>query len=291
MHNEKCYNAHFGEWMIEADYFHRAVSMVKTGAWKMADEEDIKTRNNAAFAISPLGTAVISLNGPLMKAASKFGGTSTVQARNLLRQAAADPSINSILLSIDSPGGTVAGTSELATEVRNARQAKPVFAQIDDLGASAAYWVASQAEKIFSNEMGQIGSIGTIAVLEDMSKMADMQGIKIHVVSTGEYKGAGTPGAPITEEHLAYFQQRVNDLNQHFLQAVKQGRGMGIEQVRKLADGKVHIAAKAVEMGLIDGVQGVEATLKQLAKEVKARAGDAAFSRRARAQLAIEDME
>ncbi|MCC7085880.1 MAG: hypothetical protein IT427_12835, partial [Pirellulales bacterium] len=92
------------------------------------------------------GIATISLNGTLMKHAASLGmGTSTALARRLVRQAANDPQVRGIMLHIDSPGGTVAGTKELADEVATATQRKPVRAHISDLGASAAYWIASQA--------------------------------------------------------------------------------------------------------------------------------------------------
>lgn len=288
MHNEKCWNSHIGvDWCIYVEWLQGALAEIQAGTRQpMAASDAAPT-----YFTTPSGTAIVSLDGPLMKARSKFGGTSTVQTRVLMRQALADPAVSSILLRIESPGGTVSGTQELAQDVRAANEIKPVFAQIEDLGASAAYWIASQARQIFANEMAMVGSIGTVAVLEDLSKAAEMKGIKVHVVSTGEFKGAGVPGAPITDAQIAHVQERVDDLNEHFLKAIKTGRNMGIDAVRKLADGKVHIAAKAQAMGLIDGVQSIDKTLRQLAGEAKAQAGQGSIGRRARAQLAIEDAE
>src|SRR5581483_9650939 len=108
--------------------------------------------------------------GMLMKGQSSMGGTSTVMARRDIRQAVADQDVAGILLAIDSPGGTVAGTDDLAAEVRQARTSKPVWAAIDDLGASAAYWVASQTQRVTVNSpTALVGSIGTLQVIRDLS--------------------------------------------------------------------------------------------------------------------------
>jgi protease-4 len=127
--------------------------------------------------------AVISLTGKLMKQqASMGGGTSTVQARRDIRAAASDPDIGAILLRIDSPGGTAAGTKELADEITAAKTKKPVWAYVEDMAASAAYWAASQASRIIANETALVGSIGTYGVVQDTSGMAAMEGVKVHVI-------------------------------------------------------------------------------------------------------------
>jgi len=107
--------------------------------------------------------ALIELSGPLMKHQSSLGGTSTIDARRQVREATAAERIRAILLAIESPGGTIAGTAELADEVSKAATIKPVHAFIEDLGASAAYWVASQASWITVNASGLVGSIGSYA--------------------------------------------------------------------------------------------------------------------------------
>jgi protease-4 len=216
------------------------------------------------------GIAIVELRGTLMKHASSFdASTSTAVARRQIRAAARDERVTGILLVFDSPGGTVAGTKDLADDVAEARKRKPVYAFVEDLCASAAYWIASQAEKVFANATALVGSIGTYAVLEDLSGMAEQLGIKVHVVKAGEYKGAGVPGTEITEAHLAEAQRLVDELNGHFLKAVGSGRALAPAKVRELADGRVHVGKAAAELGLIDGVQTIDATIKQLSKSRK----------------------
>lgn len=264
-----CWSNHLGLWCVEALWFTQAVRMFQLGLWGARAEPlpvPVQAAERRPYDLTPQGTAVIPLMGPLSKGGSyKFEGTSTVRTRRALRQAAADEEVGSILLHIDSPGGHVAGIESLAGDVAAIRGRKPIVAHIDDLGASAAYWVASQADSIAANATSEVGSIGTIAVVEDSSGRMDRLGIKVHVISTGPYKGAGVEGAPISDATLAYLHERVNAINGHFLAAVQRGRGFSAEHMTALADGRVHIAAQAQAHGLIDRVQSLEETVEQVA--------------------------
>lgn len=271
-HTAKCASQHFAPWMIEEQWFRAAIEAVKTGTLKpKAGAEDNADGPEALLYTVHSGVAVIPLAGPLMKKASKYGGTSTVATRQAIRKALHDDTVSSILLHIDSPGGTVAGTADLASDVRVADSVKPVYAHIDDLGASAAYWVASQSRRITANATARVGSIGTLLVLDDTSGMYAAKGIKVHVISTGKYKGAGAEGAPITPEQIAMFQEEVDDLNEHFLIGVQKGRKISMAQVREIADGRVHIASKAKDLGLIDEVGSVETAVAAILKDERTR--------------------
>ena len=212
------------------------------------------------------GVAVVDLSGTLMKTVSSLSsGTSTVNARRQIRQATDDPAVKAILLRIDSPGGTVAGTADLAGEISAAIAAgKPCYAFVEDLAASAAYWIASACTKVFSNATALVGSIGTYSTVADYSAAAAKQGVKVHVIRAGEFKGAGIPGTEITPQQLAEMQRMVNDLNAEFVSAVGAGRKLSAEAVAGLADGRLHVAKNAISFGLIDGIQSFDATLSQL---------------------------
>ena len=217
------------------------------------------------YLVTSDGIAVIELYGPLMKFLSSLAeGTSTVGARRQIRAAVADKEVAAILLSIDSPGGTVSGTADLADEVKRAASKKPLIAYIEDLGASAAYWVASQAQKIFANRTAAVGSIGTYGVIWDQSAAATLAGIKVHVIRAGQFKGAGEPGTEITAEQLGEFQRLVDEYNEFFLRGIAAGRPLSLAEVRKLADGRVLIGQAAVEQKLIDGIQTFDETLRQI---------------------------
>lgn len=217
--------------------------------------------------------AVIKLMGTLMKAQSSFGAsTSTVQARRDIRQAVNDPDIAAIVLAIDSPGGTVAGTDDLAAEIRAANKRKPVYAQIDDLGASAAYWMASQAKAVYANSRtALVGSIGTLMTVYDVSGAAETQGIRTLVFATGPLKGAGVAGAKVTEDQANYFQGLVEEAQKSFDAAVQRGRGLTDRQLAEVRTGAVFGASEALERKLIDGIQSLEATIEAVVAEARSR--------------------
>jgi signal peptide peptidase SppA len=212
------------------------------------------------------GTMIIPIHGPLTKAGSVwYDAPSTVQITEAVQQATSDSAVRQILLHIDSPGGQVAGIAELARAVRQANAVKPVLAHIDDLGASAAYWVASQARRITANSPAEVGALGAMIALLDMSGAFDARGLKMHVIATGPYKGVGVPGTSPDSEALAYLQEIVDDTAALFFDAVQTGRGLTDAQLEAATSGKVWLAAKAQGMGLIDAVQPYEQALREVA--------------------------
>jgi signal peptide peptidase SppA len=210
--------------------------------------------------------AKIALSGTLMKSSSSFGGTSTVQARREINAAANDSTVQGILLAIDSPGGTASGTAELGDTIKAATRQKPVYAWVDGLAASAAYWAASQADQIFAgNRMAQIGSIGTYMPAYDLSQQFEKDGIKTHLFTTGPLKGMGVQGTQITEEQVAHLQDRVNGIQAHFDQAVRSGRGLSAAELAAVRSGAVFTTAEALGSKLIDGTKTFEQTFAALA--------------------------
>jgi hypothetical protein len=177
-----CFRAHLGLWAIEPTWLIQAVQALQHDLWPIRAPELLAAEMTRAqgklYAQTEDGVAVIRIEGQITKGLSKFGGTSTILTRRALRQAAAAEDITSMLLAIDSPGGQVDGIQDLADEVQRARQSKIVDAYIEDLGASAAYWIASQARRITANATGFVGSIGAFAVLEDLSGLAAREGVQ-----------------------------------------------------------------------------------------------------------------
>lgn len=263
--NPDCATRHLGMWLIEPLWMQSAVAAIKAGAWTAQESRSEYTQRTAD------GIGVVHMSGQMMKGESKFGGINTVAVRNDVRAMIADESVKGVILSIDSPGGTVSGTDDLATDVRLLANAKPVYVQINDLGASAAYWVAAAATKIFATRSSEVGSIGIVAVLEDTSKAFDMAGITVKVVSTGGMKGTLTDGKPITDEEVAYFQQRVNNIGELFFDSVALGRGFMRSEMADITNGKVWIASDALDLGLIDGIQSFDDTYRQMLQDTKSK--------------------
>ncbi len=225
----------------------------------------VEDAQRAGFPVQKNGSmAIINITGPMMKNVSwlrYFGFAGTSDMRMAIRSAVADDEVDQILLRIDSPGGTVDGTAELADEVKAAAAEKNVIAQVDGMAASAAYWVASQANAIYSGRMDLIGSIGVRMAIYDFSAMFDEAGIKAIAIDTGDFKSTGLQGTEITDDQVAYLQGIVDAQFQEFRSAVMAGRVMSSDQFDQVADGRVFTADDAMNLGLIDRIQNIDMTV------------------------------
>lgn len=261
-----------GIWAIEpmhARLLFDAVQRVDLRAHMQAEPPKLQSAIEKVPARDGRNVAVIRIAGSMMKSQSSMGGTSTVQLRRDIRAAAADSEVSGILLTIDSPGGTVAGTDDLAADVRAARAQKPVVAQIEDLGASAAYWIASQAEAIYANsQTAMVGSIGTFVTIYDSSMAASNAGIRAFHFATGPLKGAGTPGTPLTDEQRGHFQALIDQSQKTFDAAVQRGRNMSDKQLADVRSGGVFMGDVAISKKLIDGIQSTDKTIEQMKRGV-----------------------
>lgn len=205
-------------------------------------------------------TAIIPISGVLLKTVPGwlryFGidATGYDEIQQQIEQAVAKRDVKRIHLRIASPGGVISGVDETGDMIRQARESKAVTATIEDLGASAAYWLASQAGTIDANRTAEVGSIGVYTAYVDMSGYAEGLGFKVVVIKSGKHKGIGVPGAPITDEQIEAVQEVVDSLADQFIETVALGRNMDKADVRKLATGRLWLAAAAREIGLIDAV-------------------------------------
>lgn len=218
------------------------------------------------------GIAVIEIVGMMTKFGSSLSDTpGSVTLRKAVRNAAADNAIRGILLRFDSGGGMVAGTDDLAQDVARANTIKPVVAYIEDMCASAAYYVASQCGRVVANVSAIIGGIGIYAAIQDFSAAFAEQGVKVHVIKSAELKGAGEEGTKITDAQLAEFQRAVDSFADLFVTAVARGRGMSVKKAKALADGRVHVGAEAIPLGLIDAVETLDEAMADLQQRADKR--------------------
>ncbi len=262
---------YFGLWLVEQSWFRLMLEAHRQGMLQPEMRRDEDGNQIQGLEAGPNGMAILPIQGHMMKDKSSFGGCSTVACRRMVREAVRNDTITGLMLYVDSPGGTASGTFELANEVERAAQHMPVRAHIEDIGASAAYWVASQAQHVTANTMAEVGSIGTVAMVVDDSKKAEAEGVKVHVISTGEFKGAGAPGTAITERQLEAFREQVADVNEYFQSGVRAGRGLDDDQLAAVSDGRVFIAQKAQGLGLIDGVASFEDSVADFAQDLQGR--------------------
>jgi len=289
-----CMARHLGHWLIEPGWLREAISALEAGVFKPIQMEAAtrKNPNSKPYAMASSGIAMVQIAGQMQKGESKFGGTNSIELRRQLRAAAVDDDVRGVMMLIDSPGGTVAGTSELASDIKMVNAVKPVYAHIEDLGASAAYWVASQASRVTATKGSEVGSVGVLALVEDSSGAAEKAGIKYHVISTGKYKGAGVPGREVTEEELRYFQERVDGVHKSFVSDIMSGRGLKKSQVEAFADGRVFAAEKAMDMGMIDEVARFDDAMATLRNDIREQDKKAITRDRvARASISIAEVD
>lgn len=222
----------------------------------------VPSTRNGAVAILPL-YGVISQRMDMFSASS--GGTSTERFGQAFQQAVDDPAVAAIVLDVDSPGGSAFGVEELARQIHDARGSKPIVAVVNSLCASAAYWLASQADETVTTPGGLTGSIGVYTVHEDLSKAAEMAGVKTTYVSAGKYKVETQPFQPLSEEARAGMQNMVDDCYSMFLSAVARGRGVPVDEVRNgYGQGRVLPAKQAQRAGLVDRIATLDQTVRRL---------------------------
>lgn len=217
-------------------------------------------------------SAIIQVRGPIVKEAGwlafyGFAGSKETQAA--LQAALADDEVETITMVMDTPGGSVDGLAELGDLVYSANKIKPITVHVDGMLASAGYYIAAGASKIYANRMDLIGSIGTRIMLYDYSKYFEDIGIKAIPIDTGEHKSAGAEGTEITEAQQAEFQKIVDGYFEDFLNVINRGRN--IPDLNELADGRIFLASEAVNNGLIDGIKSVEQTLSESIPRVSTR--------------------
>jgi signal peptide peptidase SppA len=223
--------------------------------------------NNVPTVAEIVGSvAVLPIEGVLANKMNLFqkisGGTSFQMLTEQFNMLMADESIDTIILDIDSPGGTVAGTQEFANLVYNARDKKRIIAFANPMAASAAYWVASAAGEVYvSSQSASVGSIGVVTTHTDVSESEKAQGIKTTVISAGKYKAIGNEHEPLSDDALEVIKSSLEESYSIFVEAVAKHRGADVAAVRlHMAEGRVFSGREAEEVGLVDG----ETTLQAL---------------------------
>jgi capsid assembly protease len=265
-------------WAMRPDYL---AAMMK---WASDGDElahHLITRNSAARGTSRPATGaigVIPVQGPLSNRSDffseLFGASSYQGIAQAVRQALADPTIATILLDIDSPGGEVTGCMELCAELQAARDVKTIVAVANSMAASAAYWIGSQASELWVTPSGEVGSIGVWMGHGDFSKMYEMYGISVTLIQAGKYKTEGNPYGPLDDEAKARFQAETDSYYDDFVRGVAGGRGTTLKAVKAdMGEGRMLRAEPAKAAKMVDRIGTMSDVLARLG--VKSSAGAA----------------
>lgn len=160
--------------------------------------------------------------------------------------------VRGVLLRINSPGGAVVPSQEIFQAVKRLADTKPVVVSMSSAAASGGYYIAIGAHHIIANPSTLTGSIGVRMGMVNMQELMDLIGISQQGLASGPLKEAGTPYRPMRDDERAYLQSMVDDMYEVFIEAVAQQRGMDINDVRKLADGRAYTGRQALAAGLVD---------------------------------------
>jgi capsid assembly protease len=241
----------------------------------------------SGIAVLPL-YGVVTQRGNMVDDISGPGSTSTQQFAAVLRQMLADDTVGQILIDIDSPGGSVYGVAELASEIVKARAQKPVIAVANSLAASAAYWLGCSASEFYVTPGGEVGSIGVWQAHFDYSKALEEDGVKPTLISAGKFKVEGNPYVPLDGQAQAFMQSRVDDYYNAFVEAVAIGRGVSVNDVRSgMGEGRVLGADAALAMNMVDGIASFDDVLAKMQANIRSTPVRSSRLKQARDALAL----
>jgi signal peptide peptidase SppA len=270
------YNPSSGPWGILPEALQAVASTYRSyiedphaTGFDAAQQPGGETKSGAPYENAE-GVAILTLGGILAPHPDLitflFDGTSLDSVTQGFRRAQADPKVTAILLYIDSPGGLVQGVQELAKEIMASRGKKPIIAFTDGLMASAAYWIAAAADRVFiSGNTTLVGSIGIVASHVDFSGAERLAGRKVTPIVAGRYKGIAHEHAPLTDQGARYMQDQVNYLYKVFIRdltafrsALEPWAADESETNRApWADGKLFVGSQAIDARLVDGVRNI----------------------------------
>ncbi|MCL5023609.1 MAG: signal peptide peptidase SppA [Nitrospirae bacterium] len=207
----------------------------------------------------PIGekVALIRIEGPI--ADSK-------NATEEIRDYAKDESVKAIVLRVDSPGGAVAPSQEIYEEVKKATARKKVVVSMGSLAASGGYYISAPASRIVANPGTLTGSIGVIMEIPNVEGLMNKVGVKTEVIKSGKHKDIASVFRGIGKEERGILQGVLDDVHEQFIRAVAEGRKMAVDEVRKLADGRIFTGEQALKVGLVDELGNLEDAVKTAAK-------------------------
>lgn len=230
------------------------------------------------------GVAVITIEGSLVNRGEWIGANSGLVSYEgieaQLAIAMTDANVQAIVFDIDSGGGEATGMYGLASKIRTARQGKPIVAVVNDIAASAAYGIASQADEIVVSPTSVVGSIGVVLMHIDASKMMEMKGQTATLIYAGAHKVDGHPFGPLPDAVRADLQREVETFYDRFIETVVAGReGRLSDEAARKTEARVYIGQEAIALGLADRVGGSAeaiALASFLAAERRVSTGDPA---------------
>jgi len=175
--------------------------------------------------------------------------------------------IKAVVLRVDSPGGVVAPSQEISDEVRKFAAKKRIIVSMGSLAASGGYYISAPATLIYANPGTITASIGVILKLSNIEALMDKIGIKSYTLKTGEFKDSGSPFRKLSPADRAMLQSVIDNTQEQFVQAVARGRKLPVEEVRKIADGRILSGEQAKALKLVDRLGTLQDAIEEAGKQ------------------------
>ena len=248
-----------------------------------ANRRDRKPVRAASVAVLPV-LGVLSNRMDILTESS--GGTSLDRLGQDFDTLVNDDTVGSIILEMDSPGGSAMGTPELAAKIFAARGTKPIVAVAQPEAASAAYFLAVAADEVVVTPSGWVGSVGTLCIHTDYSEQNEKLGVTVTYIHEGKYKVEGNSDEPLGDEALEHFKAQIHEHYEVFVKAVAKYRGKTPADVRaNFGQGRMVLAKDAVANGMADRIGTIEETIARLAGTSRSRSQVRAERRQQRLEL------
>lgn len=185
----------------------------------------------------------------------------------LIQELADDDKVKAVIVTINSPGGTIVGGENLYLGLRALAEEKPVVSVMGSTGTSAAYMTAIATQRIFAREGSLTGSIGVLMQTADVTGLMDKLGVKPETIKSGIFKAQPNPLEPLGDKARTHIQGVVMDMHAMFVDMVALRRSKTLEETLKIADGRVFTGRQALKLGLIDAIGGEDAARDWLAED------------------------
>lgn len=235
-----------------------------TAAWIVTSDDAFASCSEGSVAVIPL-VGVISTDRIGVDTNGSYY-TSSGYFVDAIEAAVQSDSVSGIVIDINSPGGEVVPSMEIARAIEVAKESKPVAAYVRSMGDSGAYLAGIASDRLFVNDLADVGSIGAILSYLDEVKKNEQDGYGYVEFKSAPFKSAGSPYRDLSEAEKAMFQSQVDDIHDRIVDHVARLREMPRERAVEIADGSTWIGFRAVEEGLADEVGGIDDAMGYVAR-------------------------
>ena len=203
------------------------------------------------------GVGIVEVKGVIID------GTDTIRQLRLLKK---DTRVKAVVLRVDSPGGVVGPSQEIAAQVKELAKVKKVVVSMGSLAASGGYYISAPATLIFANPGTITGSIGVLMKFSNIEGLLGKVGMKAFTIKTGKFKDVGSPVRSMTPEERAMLQGVIDSTHQQFVRAVAEGRRLPVATVAAIADGRIFSGEQALALKLVDRLGTLQDAIDEAAR-------------------------